>query len=64
MWILIIGRMLIIEGSVIVLTLVTGLRKRTEFLYIACPVSFLISGIFGAWYSIILLLSKSDGDIE
>ena len=63
-WILIIARVIIVAASVTVLVLVTGHRKRTEFLYIMCPLSFLLSGIFGVWYSVKLYTTKSDGDIE
>ena len=62
-WILIITRSVIVIASVGVLALVTCYRKRIEFLYICCPASFLLSGVFGIWYSIRLYTSKADGDL-
>ena len=34
--------------SVIILAVVVVRRKRTEFLYLATPISFFVAGLFGA----------------
>ena len=58
---LIIERSVIVIASVGVLALITCYRKRTEFLYIMCPLSFLLSGVFGIWYAIRIYTSEYIG---
>ena len=55
-WIFLVGRITITFASAYILFVVAYSRNRTEFLYRATPISFLLSGIFGTWVELIFLV--------
>ena len=58
------GRTIIFFSSVYILYVIVFVRKRTEFIYLATPISFLISGLIGMTVVFNALIKTIKGDDE
>ena len=63
-WIFLISRIIISLASLAVFVTIACCRKRREFFYLATPITFFFSGVFGAWFEIIFVLENDTGTVE
>ena len=62
LWIALVSHVVISVASALVLIIVCCFRKRTEFVYIATPVSFFLSGLFGSYVDFNFITEGYRGD--
>ena len=63
-WIFLISRIIISIASLVVFVMIACCRKRKEFFYLATPITFFFSGVFGSWFEIVFVLDGGTGSVE
>ena len=55
-WVFMVDRTIITIASIFTVAVIVLHRKRTEFLYLATPISFLVAGGIGMYIQIVFLV--------